>query len=450
MNRNILFIASCVALIATAMSFAIRGDIMGDFEGQFVKPYLGIAAVLEGAPDAEPELEPAQGEEANTAALSASAGGGKEADPVKRYLGIISGAAFFTFGLAILFGGPLCDLLGMGFLLRLAAICHVAGTLLTIFAWNFWVVVIATFIIGAANGLVEAVCNPLIATLYPDQKSKRLMLFHAWFPGGIVIGGVLAFLFTQIGLGWQFKMALLLIPSVIYTLMVLPQKFPATERVASGVSAGDMFKEALVRPLFLLVLFMMLLTAATELGVGQWIANIYNNVMSRGEETTATAGVLLLVWGSGLMYVLRQFGSDVVHKLSPVGVIAGTAPFAAAGLWICSTAISPVVWFVGTGLLYFGVCFWWPAMLGITAERFPRTGALGLAVVGACGSFATWIAGPVMGYLNDNYGEIQLLRIWIVLPAVIFIVFGVFYLSDRAKGGYHALVEHLHQGPAND
>ncbi|MFP4500780.1 MAG: MFS transporter [Candidatus Hydrogenedentota bacterium] len=442
MNRKILFIASCVALAATSMSFAIRGDIMGDFENQFVVPYVGVQ---------DEELEVL--DEEGVAAVE---------DPVKSYLGIISGAAFFTFGLAILFGGPLCDLLGMGRLLRLAAVCHIGGTALTIFAPNFWVVVAATFIIGAANGLVEAVCNPLIATIYPDQKAKRLMIFHAWFPGGIVIGGLFAFLFTKIGqslpeegyewllplLGWQGKMALLLIPSVIYTVMIFAQEFPPTERVASGVSTGDMFKEAAMRPLFLLILVMMLFTAATELGVGQWIANIYNDVMSQLGTGDATAGVLLLVWGSGLMFVLRQFGSNVVHKLSPVGVIAGTAPFAAVGLWICSTAASPILWFVGSGLMYFGFCFWWPAMLGITAERFPKTGALGLAVVGAAGAFSTWIAGPVMGYLNDNYGPTQLLRIWIVLPALILVVFGILYFSDMSRGGYKKLIERLDSGIA--
>jgi predicted MFS family arabinose efflux permease len=434
-----------MALIATSMSFAIRGDIMGDFEREYVNPFVGVTAPAAGEEGMDPETAAALTAASATPEEGVSAAEAAEGsqDPVKYYLGIISGAAFFTFGLAILFGGPLCDVLGMGRLLRLAALCHIGGTLLTIFAPSFWVLVAATFIIGAANGLVEAVCNPLIATIYPDQKAKRLMIFHAWFPGGIVIGGLLAFLFTQIGLGWEMKMGLLLIPSVIYGVMILTQDFPQTERVASGVTTGEMFKEALVRPVFLLILVMMLFTAATELGVGQWIANIYNDVMSASGTGDATAGVLLLVWGSGLMYLLRQFGSDIVHKLSPVGVIAGTAPFAAAGLWICSTAASPLIWFVGSGLLYFGVCFWWPAMLGITAERFPKTGALGLAVVGAAGSFSTWLAGPLMGDLNDNYGPVQLLRIWVILPALILVVFGILFFSDSARGGYKKLVERL-------
>ncbi len=419
MNRTILFWASCIALIATSMSFAIRGDIMGDFESEFVLEYVGVTVEM------TPE-EVAQSDEM-----------------IKTSLGIISGAAFFTFGLAILFGGPLCDLLGMGLLLRLAAVCHVGGTLLTIFAPNFETVVAATLIIGIANGLVEAVCNPLIATIYPNQKAQKLTLFHAWFPGGIVIGGVAAYAFSQIGWGWQLKMAMLLVPAVIYTVMIFGQKFPPTERVASGVSMGEMFKATLARPMFLLVIFMMLFTAATELGVGQWIANVYNDVMTGVTAVEATAGVLLLAWGNGLMWALRQFGSGITHRISPFALIAITAPLAGVGLYICSVAQSPMLWFAGSGLLFIGVAYWWPTMLGIASERFPRTGALGLAVVGAAGAFSTWVAGPIMGALNDAYGPAELLRIWVVLPVLILAVFGALYLWDRSRGGYGAQVEKL-------
>ncbi len=201
MNPSRLFTASCIALIATAMSFAIRGDIMGDFERVFV-------------------LDKVQ-------------------------VGWIGGAAFWGFGLSILFGGPLCDILGMGTLLRLAAIGHIGGVLLTIFAADFTVLFAATVIIGIANGLIEAAVNPLIATIYSTNKTAKLTALHAWFPGGIVIGGVLAFVFTQLGLGWQAKMLLMLIPAAIYAFMFFSEKFPPTEREAAGVSSGAMFGEVL-------------------------------------------------------------------------------------------------------------------------------------------------------------------------------------------------------------
>lgn len=394
-NPRLLFLASCIALIATAMSFAIRGDIMGDFEGVF-----GLS---------------------------------------KTNVGWIAGAAFWGFGLSIFIGGPLCDALGMGNIIRLAAAGHIGGALLTIFAPNFAVLFAATLIVGIANGLIEAACNPLIATIYPEQKTQKLTLFHAWFPGGIVIGGLLCVALNQTTAfgqgsewGWKVKMALLLIPAVIYTAMILGQKFPATERKAAGVPFLEMFREAVSRPLFIVIWLMMWLTAATELGPGQWIANIYNEVMG----STKGAGILLLVWGSGLMWALRQFVSGIAHKFTPISLIAFTAPFAFVGLLLCNVATTPLTWFVASGLLYFGVCFWWPTMLGIASERFPKTGAFGLAFIGGTGSISTAVAGPVMGWINDTWGANKVLPIWSVLPVVLCIVFTVIYLRDRAKGGY--------------
>ncbi|HOJ32585.1 MAG TPA: MFS transporter [Candidatus Hydrogenedentes bacterium] len=394
-NADRLFLASCIALIATAMSFAIRGDIMADFESVF--------------------------------SLN------------KTNVGWIAGAAFWGFGLSIFIGGPLCDALGMGNIIRLAAAGHIGGAILTIFAPNFTVLFLATLLVGIANGLVEAACNPLIATIYPEKKTQKLTLFHAWFPGGIVIGGLLCVALNQTSsfgpgsaLGWKVKMALLLIPAVIYTVMILGEKFPPTERKAAGVSFSEMFTETLRQPLFWLVWVMMWLTAATELGPGQWITNIYNQVMGSRHG----AGVLLLVWGSGLMWALRQFVSGIAHKFTPVSLIAFTAPFAAVGLFLCNIAKTPLMWFIASGLLYFGVCFWWPTMLGITSERFPRTGAFGLALIGGTGSISTAVAGPVMGLINDKLGPEKVLPIWAILPVVICIVFFLIYLSDRAKGGY--------------
>jgi len=394
-NRR-LFIAGCVALVATAMSFAIRGDIMGDFERLF--------------------------------ALN------------KTDVGWIAGAAFWGFGLSILLGGPLCDLLGMGTLLRLAAAGHIIGTIATIAAPNFAILFAATLVIGIANGLVEAAVNPLVATIYSDDKTRRLVALHAWFPGGIVIGGVLSFVFTQIGLqapalapytGWQAKMLLLLVPSVMYAALFAGQRFPPTERAAAGVSFGDMFKEIL-RPLFVVLWLCMWLTAATELGPGQWVSNIFNDVM----KSATQAGILVLVWVNGIMYLMRQFLGGAAHRVSPVALIASTAVAAAAGLFLFAMARTPLTAFAAAALFAAGVAFWWPTMLGITSERFPRGGALLLAIIGATGSISTAIAGPVMGWINDHYGANRVLSIWAALPAVLVAIFTAIYLMDRLRGGY--------------
>ena len=387
MNPRRLFIASCVALIATAMTFAIRGDIMGDFEREF--------------------------------ALD------------KTDVGWIAGAAFWGFGLSILLGGPLCDLLGMGTLLRVAAAGHIAGTIATIAAPNFAILFAATLTIGIANGLVEAAINPLVATIYSNDKTRHLVTLHAWFPGGIVIGGLLSFLLTQFGIGWQVKMLMLLIPSVAYALMFLGQRFPPTEREAAGVSFGDMFREIL-RPLFVVIWVCMWLTAATELGPGQWMSNIFNEVM----RSSAQAGILVLVWVNGIMYLMRQFLAGVAHRISPVALIAITAVPAAAGLFLFGIARTPATAFAAAALFAGGTAFWWPTMLGITSERFPRGGALLLAIIGATGAFSTAIAGPVMGWINERYGADRVLSMWAALPALLALIFTAIYLRDRLSGGY--------------
>ncbi len=387
-----LFTASCIALVATAMSFAIRGDIMGDFERLF--------------------------------ALS------------KTDVGWIAGAAFWGFGFSILFGGPLCDLLGMGTILRMAAVGHIGGVMATIAAPNFAVLFTATLVIGIANGLVEAAINPLVATIYSGDKTRRLVALHAWFPGGIVIGGVLSFLFTQIGIGWQAKMLLMLVPSVIYAVLFARETFPPTERAAAGVPFGDMFKEIL-RPLFLVIWISMWLTAATELGPGQWVSNIFNDVM----KSSAHAGILVLVWVNGIMYLMRQFLGDAAHRVSPVALIASTAVAAAVGLFLFGSATTPVTAFAAAALFAAGTAFWWPTMLGITSERFPRGGALLLAIVGASGAFSTAIAGPIMGWINDTYGANRVLSIWAILPVMVAVIFTGIYLTDRVRGGYR--IEHI-------
>jgi MFS family permease len=408
-NARRLFLASCVALIATAMTFAIRGDIMGDFERDF--------------------------------ALS------------KTEVGWIAGAAFWGFGLSILLGGPLCDLLGMGTLMRLAAAGHILGTLATIAAASiaaalpfvdavgrrisadsspgFGVLFAATLIIGIANGLVEAAINPLVATIYSNDKTRKLVTLHAWFPGGIVIGGVLSFMLTQAGAGWQTKMLLILVPSAIYAVMFAGQRFPATEREAAGVPFGDMFREML-RPLFVVIWICMWLTAATELGPGQWMSNIFNDVM----QSSAQAGILVLVWVNGIMYLIRQFLANAAHRVSPVALIAMTAVPAAVGLYLFGMARTPFAAFAASAIFAAGIAFWWPTMLGITSERFPRGGALLLAIIGASGAFSTAIAGPVMGWINERFGADRVLAIWAVLPVALVAIFTAIYLRDRVAGGY--------------
>ncbi len=195
--------------------------------------------------------------------------------------------AFWGFALSLIFGGAIIDFIGLKSMLVVAFATHVAGIMVTVFASGFWTLFLGTLLIGLGNGAVEAACNPLVATAYPNQKTIKLNLLHAWFPGGVVIGGIAAYFFTKLGLGWQAKMLIILIPTLLYGAMFLSLRVPETERVQAGVPHSAMFKEAL-RPMFLVLIFAMLLTASIELVTNQWLPDILTTM------TTAVSGILVL------------------------------------------------------------------------------------------------------------------------------------------------------------
>ena len=386
-HRRRLFVASCFALITTSMVFSIRAAVLDD---------LGLHFHVN-----------------------------------KELVGIFAGKAFLGFAAAILVGGPLCDALGMRSLLAIAWVLHVSGVLLTIFAPGYTVLESATFIIGLGNGLIEGIINPLVATIYSEQKTHKLNVLHAWWPGGLIIGGLSAYALTKFGVGWQIKMALILIPAAIYGVMIVGQKFPATERVASGVSMAEMFRESL-RPLFLLLAFCMVLTAVTELAPNQWMESVLRNIAH-------TPGILVLVYISGLMFVMRFFAGPIAHKISPVGLMLGCSILAAVGLYALSYAYNTLTAFAAATVFGLGVCYFWPTMLAITSEQFPKGGALLLSLMGAIGNVAIDRALPVMGKIYDQYGAAMAFRYVTIAPIVLICIFALVLVYHRAKGGYRAV-----------
>jgi len=386
-QRKRLFVASCIALMTTAMMFSIRAAILDDLGAHF--------------------------------------------HVNKELVGIFAGKAFLGFAAAILIGGPLCDALGMRVLLSVAWLLHISGVLLTIFAPNYVVLELATFVVGLGNGLVEGVINPLIATVYADEKTQRLNMLHAWWPGGLIIGGLAAYALTQLGLGWQIKMATILTPAIVYGWMIVGQKFPATERVASGVSAREMFQEVL-RPMFLLLAFCMVLTAATELAPNQWMESVLRNIAH-------TPGILVLVYISGLMFVMRFFAGPIARKVSPIGLLLGCSALSGIGLFALSYAHDALTAFAAATIFGIGVCCFWPTMLAITSEQFPRGGALLLGLMGAIGNMSVNRALPLMGRIYDQYGAAQSFRYITAAPIVLVCVFGAMLLYYKAQGGYRAV-----------
>lgn len=347
-KKTQLFNASCVALVVTALAFATRGSFVEAWASEFSLTHTQV--------------------------------------------GWIVGTAFWGFTLAMVFGGPLVDVIGLGRILAIAFLCHVAGIVLTIVATGFWTLFISTLFIGIANGSVEAACNPLITSMYTEEKTRRLNRFHAWFPTGIVIGGLIVYLFNNIGLdNWRYSMGIMLIPTFIYGYMFLNKKFPQTERVVSGFSYKDMLK-ACISPLFIFMALCMILTAATELGTNQWIAALLANVSDNP--------ILLLVWISGIMALARQFGGTFVHNTRSTVILLASSVLAFIGL-ILMGYTNGVMVFAAAGIFALGIAFFWPTMLGFVSENIPQSGALGLAIMGGIGFLGGAIAQPVLGAIFD-------------------------------------------------
>ena len=358
MSKNIetnkLFVASCLALLVTSLSFGIRAGVLSQ---------QGIDFNLDSA-----------------------------------QLGTIAATAFWGFPLAILVGGTIVDIIGMKRLLVLAFLFHFAGIALTIFATGYWTLFVSTLFVGIANGLVEASCNPLVTSLYPENKTTKLNHFHLWFPGGIVIGTLVVYLFNKIGLGMHYQVGIMLIPTILYGYLFSKLEFPLTERVSSGVSSSTMYK-SLLNPLFIFMFICMFGTAITELFTGQWIDVLLKNVSENA--------ILLLTIETGIMVLGRGLAEPVVHKLSPQGVLLISSILAAAGLYILGHSSGNML-FLGAIVFGIGVCYFWPTMLGFVSETLPETGAVGINLMGGAGMFAVSI---YMIFMSDFYDKLVAAKI---------------------------------------
>jgi MFS family permease len=237
-----------------------------------------------------------------------------------------------------------------------------------------------------------------VTSLYPENKTTKLNHFHLWFPGGIVIGTLISFGFDRIGWGWQIKMATMLIPTVLYGLLFFRLRFPVTERVAAGVSSGEMYR-SLLNPLFIVMIILMFGTAITELFTGQWIEVLLRNVTENS--------ILILTVTTGVMVLGRAFAEPVVHRLASQGVLLMSAIFAALGLYLLGNTEGTML-FVGALVFGIGVCYFWPCMLGFVAENLPKTGAPGLNLMGGAGMFAVSIYMMLMGGVYDRLIQKQL------------------------------------------
>ncbi len=401
-NANRLFLASCFALITTAFSFSIRAGIL-------------------------PQL-------------------GAELNLSNEQLGHINQMWFLGFPISMILGGVFYTSIGPKLIMQIALVAHAVGILLTIYAVDYNSLLISTLLIGLGNGCTEAACNPMIADAYTgNEMSSKMNRFHMWFPGGIVVGSLISKFMTDAGMAWQTQVWVIIIPTVIYAVLFFGQAFPKPRVDAS--STLDSFK-AMLNPLYLFMAACMALTAISEFGPQQWVGPIL--------AKAGASPMLILALVTGLMAVGRFFAGPIIAKINTVGVLLGSAAFALAGLYLMSTMSGSTLYFAAF-IYALGICYFWPNMLGYVAEAMPKTGALGLSIMGGIGMFSSSMFQPIIGsWIDSNKADAvakglsgdvadlaagqATLSNMLIFPGILIVAFAALYFfgkkTDSAKASH--------------
>jgi MFS family permease len=396
-NDKRLFYGSCFALITTAFSFSIRAGIL-------------------------PQL-------------------GEELSLTAEQLGFINSMWFLGFPISMVIGGLIYYSVGPKIIMQFAFLAHAAGILLTIYSGNYMGLLISTFLIGLGNGCTEAACNPMISDTYEGVKMSKMMnRFHMWFPGGIVIGSLVSKFMTDAGMGWESQIWVIMIPTLIYAYMFFGQEFPKP-KVAASVSLSENFK-AMLTPLFLFMFVCMALTAISEFGPQQWVGLIL--------AKSGAQPMLILALVTGLMAVARYFGGEAVHRFDQTGVLLGSAVLATIGVYLFSTQTGTMAYLAAV-VYALGIAYFWPNMIGFIADKIPKSGALGMSIIGAVGMFSTSIFQPIIGRWIDSDrneaaatgltgDELELvagqatLSTMVLFPAILVVLFTVLYFWMKSTG----------------
>ena len=368
-------------------------------------------------------------------------------------LGAIGGAGFSGFCFGIIIGGVIVDKIGYGKLVFVALLCHVLSAVVTFGAstpenaYNllFW----GMFIFAFAIGTLEAVANPLVATLFPNNRTHYLNILHASWPAGMILGVVAGWILDdKMQLNWKLQLSLYLVPTVLYGIMFMGQKFPKSEAAEKGASFSQMFKAVgllgaavacfllskffadifkgtgngelignllggalllgvgfitrfSIGSVLLFILFVAhALVGAVELGTDGWIQNITGNLF------TSEQGKYLFLWTSAIMFGLRCCAHFIEKtlKVSPIGLLFLCSAIACVGLNLASSMHTFGMALVALGIYAVGKTFFWPTMLAVVGDRFPQTGAVAMSIMGGIGMLsAGLIGGPGLGYGKDRF-----------------------------------------------
>ncbi|MFL5340242.1 MAG: MFS transporter, partial [Gemmataceae bacterium] len=367
LNEKMLFWASFLTLIAAGIGFSVRGAVLKDWGSQF------------GFTQAE--------------------------------LGTITGGGLIGFGITIIVLSFFADAVGYGKLMLLAFLLHASSAVVTLAATPvyakfgkdgaFYCLNIGMWLFALGNGACESVINPLTATLFPRNKTHWLNILHAGWPGGLILGAVMTVIFNKVGgIPWEVKLGMFVVPVLLYGVMMFGRRFPRSEASVSGVSIGSMVV-TLFAPILLFLFLLHALVGYVELGTDSWITNIGNTVLKDQDKA-----LYAFIGTNFVMFALRFFAGPIVHKISPLGLLFVSALLGTAGLVLFSQpAVDSFPLWVLVSLVYaVGKTFYWPTLLGVISERFPKGGALALGVSGGIGMLSAGLLGaPGIGYKQDYF-----------------------------------------------
>ncbi|MFO1490071.1 MAG: MFS transporter [Kiritimatiellia bacterium] len=428
-TRRMLFWACFTAIAATSAVFAIRGQVIMDWAREF-----GLNETQKGE---------------------------------------ILGVGLWPFAGMIVLASLLVDRVGYGKTMAFAFVCHIASTVILLLAKGYWWLYAGTFLVSVGNGAAQAVADPVVASMYRNNKTTMLNILHASWPAGMVAGGMLGIFLEKSNLDWHWRIAMLLLPMGLYGLFMLGRHFPVHERIAAGVSDREMYREtgaiglwlvlvfllvetgrilglppwlgpaasvvcalgflaytrSFGRPMLLFLLVLMIPLATTELGIDSWSTSLMEVPMKK----MAIHAGWVLVYTSFIMMILRFCAAPVVRVLTPLGVMIASCALACAGLVALSKATGVGILLAAT-IYGIGKTYLWPTVLGIVAERFPRGGALSLNAVSAVGMMSVGVAGTVfLGLIQDKAVERRLLEEQPALHAQ------VVNAKPSVLGGYQAV-----------
>lgn len=351
-TNNKLFYASCFALITTALSFSIRAGIL-------------------------PQL----GEELNLSA---------------QQLGYINSMWFLGFPISMIIGGLIYHKVGGKIIMQFAFFAHAIGIIMTIYSGSYVGLLISTLLIGLGNGCTEAACNPMIADAYDGSTMSKMMnRFHMWFPGGIVIGSLISKFMTDASISWETQIWMIMIPTLIYAFLFFGKTWPKAKTQEVSNLKGNI--KTMFSPLFIFIAVCMTLTAISEFGPNQWVGLILSK--------SGADPMIILALTAGLMTIARYFGGDVVKKFDQTGVLLGSAVLATIGIYLFSTQTGAMA-YVSAVFFALGIAYFWPNMIGFVADKIPKSGALGMSIIGAIGMFMTGAIQPIIGGWIDSDKEI--------------------------------------------